>query len=298
MDIYNYLKKHIFSVTVAFLLICISPVCFAVNMGDSADFSDQYLRDMLFDVTTPPLLVDDAGLLSDDQNSELLFNLERISNEYECDVAIITVSSLDGYSSDSFADDYFDYNGYGYGESFSGILFLVSTEHRDWAISTYGKAFDIFNDYNQEKLMEKVLNYLSDDMYYEGFCEFAFYCEELLKTHNQGGVVVSDNYFYNTEKTQVISLETIAVSVAIGVVTAFIIVLIMKMQLKSVKPNDRANEYIRNGSFTVTGQRDIFLYRNIIRTAKPKNNNSGSRGHSSSRTGSSGRPHGGSRGKF
>ena len=48
---------------------------------------------------------------------------------------------------------------------------------------------------------------------------------------------------------------------------------------------------MKQGSLQVTESRDIFLYRNVIRTAKPKET-------STTHTSSSGRTHGGSSGKF
>ena len=57
-----------------------------------------------------------------------------------CDVIVVTVASLDGKTAESYADDYFDFNGYGLGQDRDGILLLLSMEDRDWAISTHGFA--------------------------------------------------------------------------------------------------------------------------------------------------------------
>ena len=63
-----------------------------------------------------PLLVDEAGLLTEEESSELLNKLEDISQRYENEVGIVTVNSLEGKTAEAYADDYYDYNGYGYGE--------------------------------------------------------------------------------------------------------------------------------------------------------------------------------------
>ena len=84
-----------------------------------------------------PLLVDDAGLLTEEESSALLNKLEDISQKYENEVGIVTVNSLEGKTAEAYADDYYDYNGYGYGENDDGLLLLISMGEREWAISTY-----------------------------------------------------------------------------------------------------------------------------------------------------------------
>ena len=79
---------------------------------------------------------------------------------------------------------------------------------------------------------------------------------------------------------------------SVGFIIAFISTLVMKHKLKSVFSKTEAHEYIKDGSMNITRARDIFLYRNIRRTAKPKNTSS------STHTSSSGRSHGGGGGKF
>ena len=41
-----------------------------------------------------------------------------------------------GKTAEAYADDYYDYNGYGYGENDDGLLLLVSMGEREWAITT------------------------------------------------------------------------------------------------------------------------------------------------------------------
>lgn len=81
-----------------------------------------------------PLLVDDAGLLTAEESTALLEKLEEISQRQQNEVAIVTVNSLDGKTAQAYADDYYDYNGYGYGENDDGILLLISMGERKWAI--------------------------------------------------------------------------------------------------------------------------------------------------------------------
>ncbi|MDO4649296.1 MAG: TPM domain-containing protein, partial [Eubacteriales bacterium] len=86
-----------------------------------------------------PHVVDDGNLISAEVEAELESRMEEISEEYQMDVVLVTTDSLYGKTAEAYADDYFDENGYGYGASYDGILFLISMEDRDWAISTTGR---------------------------------------------------------------------------------------------------------------------------------------------------------------
>ena len=80
-----------------------------------------------------------------------------------------------------------------------------------------------------------------------------------------------------------------------GLVVAFIVTAVFKGQLKSVKQQTRAENYVVDGSMKVTEASDLFLYRHVTRTARPKNNGGNSSG---SHRSSSGRSHGGRGGSF
>lgn len=66
-------------------------------------------------------------------------------------------------------------------------------------------------------------------------------------------------------------MECILGCIVIGIVVAFIVTLIMKSQLKSVRQQRTASNYVVEGSFCLTGQTDAFLYRNVARRERPKN---------------------------
>ena len=143
-----------------------------------------------------PTLVDREHLLSSSEAEALSKRLAEIGSEYKCDVVIVTVPSLDGKTSEAYADDYFDYNGYGYGAkpnaegttiNGDGVLLLISMEDRDFAISTSGYAIKAFTDYGIQTYLEDLfLPYLSNNDFSGGFNAFADGCESLLKTAREG----------------------------------------------------------------------------------------------------------------
>lgn len=224
-----------------------------------------------------PRVVDNAGLLTEAEVQSLTEDLDALSTQWSMDFVIVTTDDLEGKTATAYADDFFDYNGYGVGEDHSGILLLVSMADRDWAISTCGEAIDTFSDYDQEVIMDAVLPYLSEGEYYAAFSEFAAQCGEISEQNVDDGSFPFFTY--------------LIVALVIGFIVALIATGVMKGKLKSVRAQVAANNYMKQGSLQVTESRDIFLYRNVIRTAKPKET-------STTHTSSSGRTHGGSSGKF
>lgn len=252
------------------------------------------------DTQSLPRLVDNADLLSNSEEEQLLSELDEISERQQFDVVIVTVDSLEGKSPREYADDFYDYNGYGYGDSHDGALLLVSMEDRDWYVSTIGYGIEAITDYGLELMADEFLPYLSDGDYLTAFTVFAQLCDDYITQANTDEPYDIGNYDYQSYSDsnyskEPLSLLWIPIAIIIGMVCAFIICGIMKSNLKSVKFQSGASSYIRNGSMNVTESRDIFLYRNISRVARPKDNNTGG---SSTHFSSSGRSHGGGGGKF
>lgn len=67
-----------------------------------------------------------------------------------------------------------------------------------------------------------------------------------------------------------IDISAVLVCIGIGILVGLIAVLVMKGQLKSVRPKNAAADYVVSGSFCLRHSQDIFLYRNVHRTPKPK----------------------------
>ena len=85
---------------------------------------------------------------------------------------------------------------------------------------------------------------------------------------------------------------------SLALITALIVTGVMKSRLKSVAPQRDATSYVRQGSMKLTNQRDLYLYREVHRTERPKESSSSDSGGSSTHTSSSGSTHGGGGGSF
>ena len=182
---------------------------------------------------------------------------------------LLTDSEEQAEDEQDYADDYFDYNGYRY----DGALLLLCPWEDARYLSTCGEAIDIIE---LDAIRDGVLGYYEDGDYYAACMGFAQTCESLLQDNAQskGGFPVG----------------LLFIALIAGAVLSFLIPMsVLKGQLKSVAPKAAATDYLRKGSMNLRVERDMFLFRNVSRVAKPKNNSSGT--HRSS----SGRSHGGGR---
>lgn len=240
-----------------------------------------------------PRLVDDAELLTDDEEAKISEKLDTISKERECDVVIVTANSLEGKTSEAYADDFYDENGYGFGKDSDGILLLVSMEDRDWAISTCGYGITAFTDAGQKFMTEQFLPYLGDGDYALAFEEFADLCDDFILQANTGEP-------YDVGNLPEISYRAYfpiwaLMSFAAAFLIMFVIALIRKRSLKSVHSNASAEDYIKKDSLKFAVKEDIFLTEHIT---SRKIETDTSIGGSTTHTSSSGQTHGGSSGKF
>ena len=263
----NKIGKKVYFLVMSLILIL------SFTSSFSTVFTKVYAEDRL------PRLQDKADVLTEEEETSLLKKLDEISERQQIDVVILTMKNqADRSNITAYADDYFDYNGFGFGSDGDGLVLVMDYGSRAWAISTKGKAISIFTDAGQKYITDKIMPYLSDGDTYKGFETYAELCDvdNLPKERNMpfiiGGAVIP------------------------ALLLAAIICGILTSQLKTVVEQYQADNYVLKDSFNVTDAQDLFLYKNVVKTKIEKS--SSSSGGSSTHTSSSGSTHGGSSGSF
>lgn len=229
-------------------------------------------------------LVDNADLLYSAEFTDILTELNEVSQRQQVDIIIVTTDFIGSKTPEAYADDYFDYNVYGYGNNRDGILLLISMEDRDWHISTSGYGITAITDDAVEHIGDKMESDLSSGNYAKAFHTYIQLCDEMITSARNGHPYRAPFNF----------LFALFISLAIGFVIALIVTAVMMGQLKTIRSQYGATDYVVDGSMNVSEARDMFLYRSVSRRPKPQNNGSSSGTHRSS----SGRTHGGGGGKF
>lgn len=221
------------------------------------------------------VLDDSANLLSSDEETSLKDIITQISDRNEINLAFVTVNDLNGASFSHYnsVQDYADmyYETY-FGQNTDGmvVLLTLSDEYgkRTIYFSTSGKCIRRFNDNEREKLLDDVLDRDNPDSagYYQFFYAIAQRLQTDLPPH--------------------LNWYMLPLALLIGFVIALLIMMGFKRQLKSVRMERGAANYVRPGSMNVTASRDTYLYSTVSRTAKPKDSGG-------SHTSSGGGSHGG-----
>lgn len=258
---------------------------------------------------TLPRVVDKANLLTSLEEEKLSEMIKDINEKHSFDIVILTVNSIGNKTAEQFADDYYDYNNYGYGENFDGLLFMLNMEERDYYTSTTGRGIEVFTDYSIDFIHGEVINYLSSGEYFQAFEQYLSITGELLHQEQTNDIIYDyDKPFeYDFAETlpkirtvKLFDIEVLFASLLFGFIIAFISVFSMKNKMKIAIAKHSAKDYVLPGTFVITKQADRFLFRTTtkVKVEKSSSNVSGKAGGSSVHTGSSGRSHGGGGGKF
>lgn len=201
-------------------------------------------------------LYDEADLLTDEQEAELVKKLTEVSHATNAQVVIATMASMDGGDIDSFVDYLYDSMGFGYGENHDGVLLLVCMDPREYRILSNGYAGTAIGPDQIDTLCDFMETYLPNGHYVAAFNSFADQCGEFLEYYQMGSPFKVG--------------KNLAISLIIGIIAGLIVAFVLKGQLKSVRKQDQAHRYVKPGSMTVDIQYDIFLYRTVTRTQKQK----------------------------
>ncbi len=220
-------------------------------------------------------VADEADLLTYEEEEKLQERLAEIAEEYQSDVVVATVESCGGMDVQSFTDQYYYDNGYGYGQRRDGIILLISMRERRFHLATRGSAIRSFTDYGLEVLDDSITPYLSEGEYYKAFGTFADLAEDFLEEAEKG-TPYDTNHSYSDHMYR--SLVRLMCSLGIGLVAAVITLVVLFSRLRSVRVKYEARDYVRDGSFRVTRANDVFLYRTVSRTRIQQESSGGGRG--------------------
>lgn len=261
-------------------------------------------------------LIDNADLLTEDEEIMLLTEIEEFRNKNGIDVIIHTTPETYGKEVYEYADDFYDNGDY----SEDGLIFVISMAERDYYTSTCGSLVDSLPDYMIDSLCEPVVICLSDGSYYKAF---SVYLSQIDGYINNDSYVGNDDYFvlagdYYTDEfiyennyedeyqyeNKVSSSPNVftreLILIVVSVIIAFIITSILKSMMNTAVKKRDADDYVIPGSFKLDLKRDLFIGSSVTRRPLPKNNNNNSHrsGGGGVRMSSGGVRHGGSGGKF
>ena len=255
-----------------FVTIMIVLLCFVSAITVYADFIN-------------PTITDSVGYLTEEQNKELSARLDKIREQYNFDIVFVSEDRISAVDAQAAADDIYDYNGYGYGENYDGILFYIADSERKYHFSVCGSGETIFNENGLAYLEKKIVPYLKKDNYYAAVKSYADHTEELLEMAAEG------KPFNKRQHSMKYILCVVAGALLLPLILAYFMMHKKLCAMKTAVKEDNAANYMKPNSMNLDFSRDIFLYSTVTKTEKPKSD-------SGSHTSSSGRSHGGMGGSF
>lgn len=293
------------------IMICLL-ICTFLVMGSMAVWADQTGA-----VSGQPRVFDQAGLFSETEIIQLEEKIVQCRKSTKMDVVIVSAYADGERSAEEYADDYYDYGGFGVGKKASGVLLLYYMDGPgqpggECYISTTGTMINMLTDERIESILDDVYGDL-------GNRDFAGATEHFLedvKAYVKEGVE-SGQYTYDRDTGEIVRYHSIRLyEVAIAMVIAGILAGSVCLDIKKRYAMKQSSREVSNSlqayradcafHFSVAGDKMVNKYVRSVPIPRNTSSGSGGRGHSGSssagrstiHTSSSGSSHGGGGRRF
>ena len=293
------------------IMICLL-ICTFLVMGSMAVWADQTGA-----VSGQPRVFDQAGLFSETEIIQLEEKIAQCRKSTKMDVVIVSAYADGERSAEEYADDYYDYGGFGVGKKASGVLLLDYMDGPgqpggECYISTAGTMINMLTDERIESILDDVYGDL-------GNRDFAGATEHFLedvKAYVKEGVE-SGQYTYDRDTGEIVRYHSIRLyEVAIAMVIAGILAGSVCLDIKKRYAMKQSSREVSNSlqayradcafHFSVAGDKMVNKYVRSVPIPRNTSSGSGGRGHSGSssagrstiHTSSSGSSHGGGGRRF
>lgn len=263
---------------------------------------------------------DGADLMNESEEQTVQEELEKTIDKLSMDMIVVTTDDFHGKSAQDYADDFYDENGFGYGDSYGpGVLFLIDMYNREIYISTAGQAITAFSDWEIEQMLDEIYYWVSNGRYYDACMEFVYQVEEYAENEetalNGYYDEKTDTFVEYTEEEiqamrrkaaikKVLSFGSIAGKLFLSMIVGAVGVLIMRLFVNS-NSAPAGKTYMKAGSEQIRQRYDHKINTTVTSRRIPRNDTSsgtrsggGGRSHSSVHRSSGGRSHGGGGRKF
>ena len=237
---------------------------------------------------------DNAEILTDEEETLLRESINNYIEKYNMDMILVTEKNNTAGSAKKYAEDFYDYNGFGIGRTNDGVLFIIDlTEgYKDIYMTTTGEAIKMYDDNRIDSILDGVADE-KDNGYYNMFKAFidssSSYAELGIPDSNKNAYIDSNGDY--KIKTPISTL--IIRSIIPGAIISTIVLIVLIFKNKMVRKSTNANYYLREGSVVIETRNDRFIATHTTSHRINTDSGSSSRGGSSISRGSSGASHGG-----
>ena len=243
-----------------------------------------------------PYVVDDADIMTDEQEAQLGAKIEAIVEKYGIGYVAFTDDDLHGLSPEYYSSDFLHFNGYGKGDGYGAVVFFLcfDTSNRCWRTTSINSCERIFNEDITYEIDETVDSTIRSGDYFEAFVLHADYVESLFAEIAATDDWTPDDHNYRYVRDDSYSeyersgedegaspVMIVGAGLLVGLIGGGIRVSSLRKQMK-ITPPRTANNYLLRDTYTVRNRRCDYLYTTVTRHAKPQNNSSSGGSHGSS----------------
>lgn len=121
---------------------------------------------VIYSETTDKVSIEDqADLLTDDEETDLLSQAEEIYDQTGFEIRLVTTDDADGMTTQEFAENYFESMTEDRPKTASGEACVIDMDNRQYYVATYGKLKPYINDDRRDTLLDHAEEYISDGDY-------------------------------------------------------------------------------------------------------------------------------------
>ena len=258
---------------------------------DYISVNDSNIEDIL---NTPAVdasekIYDFADLFSDSEETKLYDKVLDYIRNSKLDMAIVTTNENNKSSSMVYADDFYDYNDFGYENSNSGLLLLIDMYNREIYMTTAGDAISKYPDKVINSILDYVYTFMSNENYYEGCSSFL----NLASSYASLDSSEYSSYTINSNGQLVRDYRSLVSVLIFAIVGTAIIIFIMIRMNKMVFKAASSREYLNNNTKSAKVIKETFLGSHVSKVKIESDSSTGG-----THTSGGGVSHGGGGHKF
>lgn len=234
-------------------------------------------------------IYDFANLLTTEEEQDLYSRIIEFIENHNYDMVVVTIDDNNKHSARDYADDFYDYNFFGKGNSYDGILFLIDMDTREMWISTTGDCINMYNDYRIDKILDNCYSHIKKQNYYNTAKSFITTANQYANNSYPNNKYVNNNNDNDSELKPF--SEIIKYSTILSLILTSITIVVAFTKHRTIKKAISAIDYFDRSDFEITRKEDLFIGTHTNKIYSPPS--SSSSGGSSTHSSSSGTSHGG-----
>lgn len=141
---------------------------------------------------TAPRVVDVADLFTEDEELQMESRLAELRAELQKDIVVFTDVSSYGLDHSIYSADFYDFNGYGIGDEFEGVVLFICMDPNDrgwWVCCTGPETKALYTEEIANQIDDMLYDFMVSGYYYAGVCDWI---ENFRRLYKNGSPYLED----------------------------------------------------------------------------------------------------------